>query len=413
MNPIKAVKKNSYDALYISYDGILEPLGKSQVVPYLKQLSKAGIKFILLSFEKRTRLARDDDTCRVKRELDSAAIQWRRLRYHKKPAVISTLFDVLCGCLYSIWLVKKYKIKVIHARSYTPSLIAVILNKIFKTKFIFDMRGFWANERVEAGIWKNNGWLYKASKHFEKTFLLKADLTVALTRAAKEEIKKYPYLKNMNTDIRCIPTCVNLDIFKYKQCKKPEISESMAGKLVMIYSGSISTWFMPYQMIDFFNAAIKKIPQAHLLVLTKENELFESILKGGSLKNCFFSVANVDYELVPEYLSLGRVGLAFYKPGYSRKACCPTKLGEYLACGLPVVINSGVGDTEEILKAEGVGAIIEEFTDKEYERVSSQLRELLSDDSLKNRCRKVAGKYFSLDYGIQKYQEIYNRILKE
>jgi hypothetical protein len=38
--------------LYISYNGMLDPLGQSQVIPYLKELSRAGVQFTLLSFER-------------------------------------------------------------------------------------------------------------------------------------------------------------------------------------------------------------------------------------------------------------------------------------------------------------------------------------------------------------------------
>ena len=38
--------------LYISYDGITDPLGQSQILPYISELSRKGLKFHLISFEK-------------------------------------------------------------------------------------------------------------------------------------------------------------------------------------------------------------------------------------------------------------------------------------------------------------------------------------------------------------------------
>jgi hypothetical protein len=41
--------------LYISYDGMTDPLGESQVIPYLEGLSKLGHRIYILSFEKKNR----------------------------------------------------------------------------------------------------------------------------------------------------------------------------------------------------------------------------------------------------------------------------------------------------------------------------------------------------------------------
>ena len=39
-------------ALYLSYDGMTDPLGQSQVLPYIIGLQQKGIAFTLISFEK-------------------------------------------------------------------------------------------------------------------------------------------------------------------------------------------------------------------------------------------------------------------------------------------------------------------------------------------------------------------------
>jgi len=402
----------SKEALYISYDGLLDPLGKSQIIPYLKALVKKDIKFLVLSFEKHSNLLDKPNVARLKNELDSARLMWKGLRYHKSPPVLATFFDISKGILSSLWFVKRYRIKIIHARSYVASFIAIILKKICRVKFIFDMRGFWADERVEAGIWKKGGLLYKAAKYFEKAFLKNADVIVSLTHAAKDEIKSFSYLKNNEIDVSYIPTCVDLRRFRQKQTSDLEIIKKIKGRFILVYSGSISTWYMPNEMIDFFSVVKKYISEAYLLVLTKEKELFSKIARNKGLKDSSFSVLSLSYESVPDYLSLGQVGLAFYKSGYSRKGCSPTKVGEYLACGLPVIINTGIGDSDGILEPGRVGIIIKDFSNREYERVQQQLRQLIKDSDIKARCRKVAEKYFALDLGLEEYQKIYYKLLK-
>lgn len=400
------------NVLYVSYDGLSDPLGKSQIIPYLKGLAKTGIKYSVLSFEKNKCFIRRNGIQQIKKELDYYGIIWERLRYHKSPSALATLFDVLHGCLISFWLIKKGKIRIIHARSYVAALIGIMLKKICGIRFLFDMRGFWADERVEAGIWKNNGYLYRIAKYFEKIFLINSEEIISLTQAGKAEIESSVYLKNRTKNISVIPTCVDLEIFKRGRKSDVKITDA-ENKFILIYTGSISTWFLPYEMLNFFEVLKRDIREAHFLVITQEKDLFEDILRAKKLNNGLVSVFSASYEMVPDYLSFAKVGLAFYRPGYSRKGCCPTKFGEYFACGLPVIINAGIGDTEEIIRRERVGIVIEEFSESEYARVSYELKIILSEEiDLRQRCRRVAEKYFSLNSGVEKYRQVYQRLLK-
>ncbi len=405
-----------FEALYVSYDGILEPLGSSQIIPYLKGLSKKGVKYSILSYEKQADLSRYDDVVKLEKELASCGIKWKRLRYHKSPPVISTFFDVLYGGLVSFGLIKKNGIKIIHARSYVASLIALILKKACEVKFIFDMRGFWADERVEGGIWKKESLLYRTAKYFEKKFLSNSDIVISLTHAGKTEIENHPSLNKGIINITVIPTCVDMEKFRLEERNNADLlsRQDIDNRFILIYIGSISTWYMPNEMIDFFSVVQKHIEKVHFLILTKEKILFEDILKTKKFNNNTVSILNVRHDLISSYLLFGKVGVAFYKHGYSRKACCPTKFGEYLACGLPVIINSGIGDCDDIILKERVGVIINEFSSKEYERAIKELKVLLSGgDVLRQRCRAVAKKYFSLEMGVERYWEVYKRLGEE
>lgn len=397
--------------LYISYDGLLDQLGPSQIIPYLKELSSNGIKFIALTFEKTNNLAKRSQIYKLEKELNSFGIIWKRLKYHKSPAVLSTFFDVLFGCVISFLLIKKEKIKIIHSRSYVAALIAIVLQGICRVRFIFDMRGFWADERVEAGIWKRDGYLYSVSKYFEKKYLLKSDEIISLTETGKREIEKLSYLKNNMKRITVIPTCVDIVMFNPTEtdcAAKINLGKNIEGKFILIYIGSLSTWYMQDEMLKFFEVAQNTIDNSCFLILTKEEKFLRNNLQNERMN---VSIISAEHNLVPYYLSIAKAGLAFYKPGYSRKACCPTKLGEYLASGLPVIINTGIGDCDEIISGEKVGVIINDFSLREYKRSIEELRVLLSEgDALRHRCMGAAEKYLSLDMGVERYLKIYRRL---
>lgn len=179
--------------LYITYDGILEPLGQSQVLAYQEQLSKE-FDIFLFSYEKPSDISNISLYSSIQNRISQSSIKWIYRKYHKSPSVLATFYDLVAGVFHCSYIVWKNKIKIIHARSYPPALIAIVLKKFFGIKFIFDMRGFWADERVDGNLWKRNSMVFKITKALEKRFILNADHIVSLTHVAVDEINKFPYI---------------------------------------------------------------------------------------------------------------------------------------------------------------------------------------------------------------------------
>ena len=87
--------------LYISYDGMLEPLGQSQVLAYLKRLAD-GRRIHLISFEKAEDWANVVARERLASDITASGIVWHPLRYHKRPTALATAWDIACGIVLSM-----------------------------------------------------------------------------------------------------------------------------------------------------------------------------------------------------------------------------------------------------------------------------------------------------------------------
>ncbi len=111
---------------------------------------------------------------------------------------------------------------------------------------------------------------------------------------------------------------------------------------------------------------------------------------------------------VPLYLSLSDISIYFIKPLYSKKASSPTKTGEIMAMGIPIITNSGIGDSDQILKDSGGGLLINSFTKEEYKKIINKIDVLLKTD--KERIMETAQNYFSLEKGIELYQSVYEKV---
>lgn len=399
-------------ALYISYDGATESLGQSQVIPYLLGLKKKGIDFTLLSFEKKGTL-RQNSFYKVNNLLMGNGIKWWSLRYHKRPSILATSFDIFQGLIFGGYLIIRDRVEIVHARSYVAAMMALLLKKLFGAKFIFDMRGFWADERVEGGLWKR-GVLYRIVKKLEKRFFLNSDEIVVLTEKAKETVREWNYTKDLNVSV--IPCCVDTNKFLFKPESRQKIRSihKWHDKFIFIHTGSLEDWYMKEEMIDFFKVANGLIPNAHFLILTQddENKIKRLIFKK-NMNMEDFTILSVPHDDVPNYLSAADVGLFFITPVSSKKASSPTKFAEYLSCGLPVVINTGIGDLDGFLTKGDVGVLVRGFYSEEYLKCLKRLMVLLEDRDLRKRCREMTMRHFVLAKAVERYWDIYIRLKSE
>jgi glycosyltransferase involved in cell wall biosynthesis len=406
--------RSKIKALYISYNGVLEPLMHSQGIPYLKELVTNGIKFTLLSFEKKKHMRRKKRISEINSELSRANIDWQRLRYHKWPSLFATLWDIILGIIKSSYLILRKKIIIVHARGTIPAAIGFVVAKIFRIKFIFDMRGLLAEEYVDGGNWCRRGHKYYLVNALEKKFLFYSDAIVVLTDRIKEEIQKSSFISWKEVpNIKVIPCCVDLNKFICAN-KKSELVEKfrLKGKFVFLYIGSLGTWYLLEEMVDFFKTAMEIIPHAHFLIIThSQKDIVMKVILSKDLNRKAFSITEVDPREMADFVTLGDVGVIFIKSAFSKLASSPTKLGEFLACGLPVVINSGIGDTEELVRQNRVGVVLNNFSKNSYTNAIKDLLDLLKErDKIRQRCRRAAEEFLSLKEGAKKYREIYENL---
>lgn len=409
-------------ALFISYNGMLEPLGQSQVIPYLRELSDAeGVRFTLLSYEREAAWTPEGvEKCeRLHQELAAHAIEWHRLPYHKWPSLPATFYDVAAGVRYALKLVRRGQLELVHARSHIPAAIALAVKKRSPgVKMIFDIRGLMAEEYVDANHWREGGLPFRVTKSLEGRALRAADGVVTLTERIWHIIKEWDAVRTRDSELihEIVPCCADLSRFKFDQREREHRRAELGLRdaFVVVYSGSIGGWYLTDRMADFFATLLKEHKDAHFLCLTTGvRTLVDNLMIERDIESARYTVRVVAPGEIASYLSAGDVGLAFYKPGLSRLATSPVKVTEYLACGLPVIINAGVGDADTLVEDEGVGALVREFTEKEYRAAFEKIVSMLSRvESVRKLTRRVAEREFDLRaVGLRRYARLYEKVL--
>ncbi len=406
------------NTIFISYDGMTDPLGQSQVIPYLKGLSENGYKVTLLSCEKPEKYATNKDT--ITSILREANIHWEPLMYHKSPPVFSTIFDIYQINKKAQELHIKKEFKIAHCRSYIPALIGLGLKKKFGIKYIFDMRGFWADERIDGNIWNLSNPVFKGIynwfKKKEKELLQHANYTISLTENAKKEIHTWKEVPNNPIPIEVIPCCADLNHFSTKniQNQKRRMFQQKLNlsddDFVISYLGSVGTWYMLDEMLDFFVELKKEYINAKFLFISNEPKEFidgNAITKNIDLND--IKIIQGKRQDVPTLISLCQLSIFFIKPLFSKKASSPTKQGELMAMGIPVIANTNVGDTDFIIEQSDSGILVKDFKKETYQNIIKDLNSYLKNID-KKQLSDSAHTYYSLEKGIQKYKAVYHQL---
>ena len=391
--------------LYITYDGLLEPLGMSQVWQYQKKLGKDH-NVIILSYEKSEDLI---NIHALELEIKKSDVVWVRLSYHKSPSLIATTYDIFYGFISVLRIIKKYDVDFIHSRSYVATIIAYLVNKKTDLNYIFDMRGFWADEKVDGGVWKKTSFLYKFIKYIERKLLFNAEQIVTLTHAGKKDIKSLKCTKDSIDRISVIPTCANLDIFRPFLLEGLNIEEDV---FVLGYVGSVGTFYMFDEVLKSFKKLIKVKKNSKLIIINKnQHDYIKSCIHKENMKDLDIEVRSADYQDMTKEINAFDAGIFYIKPSFSKRSSSPTRLAEYLGCGKPCITNYGVGDTEYVISSGNVGVILKDFSDDSHISGIEELLTLVNDPEVSTRCVNISKKYYSLDKGVNEYNKLYSRMI--
>lgn len=352
-------------------------------------------------------------------KLAKAGIQWHPHIYHKSPPILSTLWDLLQMWRAAKKLHKKNSFQIIHCRSYITSIVGLAMKRKYKTKFLFDMRGFWADERVDGGLWNIKNPIYKIIysyfKKQEKAFLENADAIISLTHHAKDEINSWDNI-NIKAPIHVIPCCVDLDLFSRDlidtnklKTKKKELGIE-PGNFILTYLGAIGTWYMLDEMLDFFKILLQTKPNAKFLFISADRHIIIQKADNKNIPQENIVVYKAERNEVPLLLSVSHLSIFFIKPAYSKKASSPTKQGELMAMGIPIICNAGIGDTDEIIKRFEAGEVIEDFNYTTYKQVVNNMDRITA----LNTELIIEGAYqtYSLREGVQQYVYVYDQLLQ-
>jgi glycosyltransferase involved in cell wall biosynthesis len=349
------------------------------------------------------------------RELLASGVRWHERRYHRRPSLPATLYDVLVGAWTAFRLMRRHRIRQMHARSHVGAAMALPLRVLVGLPFRFDVRGLLPDEYADAGHWRRSGLKYRLGTAMERVFLRRARQVVVLTETTRDDlVRADPAVAARAADLTVIPCCV--DGLAYREDEAARARERAArgwdGRCVLVFVGKLGLWSLDAEIARFFAAAHRADPRVVLHVLTPSRaDVLLRTLDAEGIPPQAYAITSAAPREVPAILRAADAGLLLVQASFGRRSSSPTKLGEYLASGLPVVATRGIGDCDRMLGA-GRGVLLDGLDADAYTRAATALLGLLDDPATRERCRAFAAEELSLErVGGPRYASVYARLL--
>ncbi len=394
-------------SLYLTRNGLLEPLGQSQVLAYLRGLS-SDYRITLITYEKDEDRADARRMSAMRAECTKLGIRWLPQRFRPHPKVIAPALSML----RMVWLlrreVRSQSAQLIHARSYIPAAVALIVSRMTDVPFIFDMRALWPEELITAGRLRRGSPLHRAIVAAERACLRHAGAVVSLTHAAVDHLNRTYPDEMAGQLVEVIPTCADLDRF-VPAGSAPK--QRVIGCLGTVLSG----WFRLEWLASFLSVAAKNDPDALFELTTRDDpQGVRRVLDPKGLLGDRLKIASAASQDVHHVLQAQTASVMFYAGGeISELGRSPTRMAEILGCGIPVVANEGVGDVARIIRDYRVGVLAESSEPQAMETAWVELLALLEEPDLAARCRKAAEEVFSLEGGTETFGQLYKQLLED
>ncbi len=392
--------------LYLTRNGLLEPLGQSQVFGYLRGLSRDHT-ITLITYEKPEDWSDNPRMACARSDCEVHGIRWLPQRFRYTPQIIAPALSMLRMTWLAWREVRSGRAELIHARSYIPAAVALAVHRLTGAPFIFDMRALWPEELITAGRIKRGSLLYRSISWIERACLARASAVMSLTHAAVEHLRQV-YPKELEGQrIAVIPTCADLSRFTPAPARTP-------GPMVHGCIGTVlSGWFRTDWLASWLDVAAARDPDAQFEIVTRDDakQVRLALDPEGKLADRVRIGPRTPVDM-PEALRLHDLSIMFYAGGeVSELGRSPTRMAEVLGCGLPVVANAGVGDVASIIQEWRVGVLVEGSEPRQIESALDELYDLMRDTELPSRCRRAAADIFSLDAGTEAYRSLYADVL--
>lgn len=404
--------------LYVTFDGVLQPLAFSQVARVITALAKRGFRYRLLSVERKSDLADTARVGRVKDLLSDAGIVWTTVAADLEGSARRSSETLARVGAAALWTASHERLSLVHARGYQAGAIARALRRMTGVPYLFDARGCWIEERSD---WFARSVPYALGKFVERGLYRDAAAVVTLTELHANDVIEGAFGKREASSVLAIPTCADYSeftIFADRPARPTsativpaEVRHRLDGRAVLGIVGALNRSYLVEPTLALVKLVCDLMPHAHLLVLTQQQRAYTELLAARGIATDRATVASARHDDMPSWLPWVDWGLLLLADTIAKRGSMPTKLAEFFASGVRPVAYGCNSEMTNWVRRAGSGIVLDSI---EYGDLLNATRSIVDStpniDALRH-ARQVTAHHFSLSSGVERYESLLRSLL--
>ncbi len=390
---------------HVSLDGLTTPLGQSQVLAVSERMQIMGWQCTIVSLEPP---AADRSSIQSVRErLARSGVRWH---YHPYRC---GFMGAVCNVAAMTEMMRRVsrETDIFHCRSYFGAFLPALGNTIADIPYVFDTRGYWIDEKMEAGRWFQRPAARTVARRVERELYGRASGVVTLTELAADDVRCGRFGRK-HQDLRavCIPTCVDYTRFVLEKAPAPHpiVTEGP----VVAYVGSINPSYESRKSVELASMVLDWLPSARFLALTGQRVEMATLADEYGIPESRRLITQVPFDESGRWLPWIDFGLMLLvDPNFAKRASMPTKLGEFFATGVAPICHGGNSEIGQWVRKTGSGLTLDDLSDESLLRAAEFIISGPPSIAVARQARETAEEHFSLQSGAERYDALFRDIL--
>ncbi|MEP2025452.1 MAG: glycosyltransferase [Reichenbachiella sp.] len=397
--------------LVFIYNSFNDPLFQGLLFRYIKEIAENNtFHFHIITFEQEAYHIPLSEKKNIKHELANININWYPLDFHTgRLLLFKKAYDLIQAFIRILIIQIKFRPKQILAFANIAGSFSYILSKIFRWKVIVFSYEPHSQFLEELGFWSKSSLKYKLLHSIEKRLGTHGDHIITGTKHMIEQLKAW----GAKSKLYRLPTSVDQNVFVFSQEARDKVRKrlNINGRKVVIYTGKFGDLYYKEEIFELCQALYTYDSTYFFVFLTGHNpaelkQLFDQV----HVPESAYFIGRVPFEEVNQFLSAADIGLVTVANFPSKKYCSPTKVGEYLCCGLPYIVTVGTSEDDEYAEKYNVGVVVESFHKPDIVARIERIEQLINENknTLRKRCRQVGIEYRGIENAIKTIVPILN-----
>lgn len=398
--------------LILAYYSYRDPVFQSAVLPYFVNFPlDKNFHFVLLTYEHAQYAMSKVEMGKTKAYLQGHNITWYQSRWRSgKLKAVKKLIDFLATVATAWRLIRKYQVCAIYSEGFPGAILGYYASKVARVKHMVHTFEPHADYMIEAGVWKETSWETRLMRWHEKKIALHATYIFTATALMIERLKKEGVKQEV---LYRVPSCVDLEHFRFNPDSRDSLRKQLGIEVkqpVLVYLGKFGGMYMEEEAFEFFKLCQQELNAWIMILSTEDGTKLLNLARKFEMVETNLFIKTLTREEVPAYLSVADMAFVGVRQWPSKKYCSPIKTGEYLACGLPVIVPEGISDDFLILAQSGVGIILPSFKKSSFQLVINEWKRGFIENG--HGVRELAREYVTSDRSIFTYKNLYAELFK-